>query len=496
MKHNRLSFRSLLNISSRLSLRGRLPTKIITVILSAFSFTLFAVGSMGLTYSETDWMARAYLNYNAENGYIAYAPSGGKELMRTSQLRELEEIVGSDAAYELDQRYTDTDLSLNHEWRRFVADDGRSEIGEADFYDYFSSVPGYPAARTVSLAASEEAYRSIGFTLLAGSYPAAEDEIAISEAHFMSFQKRGYVNAASAYVWQGANGFSYDSTREVTERETISSYEDILYKTLGMGDPEEEENAFSYTIVGVVDTHFDAAHAGEYYRPMGALMYSEQHREGADAVYAAYGKQTDRGTMKKIAAKLLDWAQQPQDQTFGFPEPYRMIYRSWAQQLIDQTDGLVVERDAMVVLGGAGIFFGIFAALLNGYLTTRSIETKEKKVGILRSMGASTREVFLIVFAEVVLLATCIFLLALAASLGIYFGWLRGFSQFEAFGVSSFVYNGWTVLILAAFSYGVPLLCSVLPLRKFFRRSIMECISGSGGKSSPHHIKKRARAHV
>ena len=41
------------------------------------------------------------------------------------------------------------------------------------------------------------------------------------------------------------------------------------------------------------------------------------------------------------------------------------------------------------------------------------------------------------------------------------------------------VFTGWTVLILAGLSFGVPILCSLVPLRKFLKKSIVDNISGN-----------------
>ena len=94
-------------------------------------------------------------------------------------------------------------------------------------------------------------------------------------------------------------------------------------------------------------------------------------------------------------------------------------------------------------------------------------------------MGANEADVKRIVLFEALFVAICSFVVALVFSLAGFYGFLQPLSFYVDFGVSLLQFNGWNVLILAVLSFGVPLLCSVVPLRKFLKKSIVDNISGN-----------------
>ena len=74
-----------------------------------------------------------------------------------------------------------------------------------------------------------------------------------------------------------------------------------------------------------------------------------------------------------------------------------------------------------------------------------------------------------IFFVEVLLIALCSFLLALGLSALAYYGLLQPWTFRADFGVSVLQFNGWTVLILAGLSFSVPLLSTLVPLKRFLK---------------------------
>ncbi len=482
-------FRMLTKISLRLVLRDRSRTasRIITVILSAFAFMLFSICSMSFTYSRPDWIVRGYQNFTSGDDHIKFVAAGfhSDVTMRTEDLQQVEACIGAPLAYE--PLYAINVSGNVIRWQYFVGD-RELHTAEPDLYDStYAEQDGFGMR---VLFGSEGTYASLGFSLLAGEYPDEEGEIAISAAHFDAFRRRGYVNAAPAYAWRAeSEQFYYDATRDVAERETISSYDDILYKTIGMGDPELHEAAFFYTIVGVVDTMYRADRAGEsHYRatsPAASWLFPQAGAELSEfrAAYCA----RDLVNMKKLVQLELAWKEQSWQGTTwleggsNFPAPYLMSTYLFDA---DEMDDLLIW-----ILAGVGVVIGVFAVLLNGHLTARSLHGQARQLGILRAMGAGDRSIRAIVLAEVLLTATCIFLLALLGSLAVYYGWLSALTTPPQFGVSTLVYNGWTVLILAAFCYGVPLLCSLVPLQKFLNKTIVQNLTGSMEK--PRKRKRR-----
>ncbi len=132
-----------------------------------------------------------------------------------------------------------------------------------------------------------------------------------------------------------------------------------------------------------------------------------------------------------------------------------------------------------LVWGVEGAIFCVFAIVLTSYLMTAMMNKKRKQIGIMRSLGASRRRVSGYFLIGTLMLSGIIFLVALAMSLAINYGYIVPRMTDEWFGVPKFVYSGWTVLILAGISFVVPVLSVLLPLRLFMRRSCVEMMKDS-----------------
>ena len=94
-------------------------------------------------------------------------------------------------------------------------------------------------------------------------------------------------------------------------------------------------------------------------------------------------------------------------------------------------------------------------------------------------LGAGEKDVIKIVLLFAFILSVFTFLLAIGFTLAGYYGFLYPAFYTPKYGVSEFVLNGWNFLVLAVLSFGVPLLCSVVPLKKFLKKSIVDNISGN-----------------
>lgn len=146
--------------------------------------------------------------------------------------------------------------------------------------------------------------------------------------------------------------------------------------------------------------------------------------------------------------------------------------------LIDFNPQFNNERLIFTVGGGAGLLFGIFSILLCWHLTTSSLNLKKRKIGVLRALGAGDADVKRIVLFEALIVAICSFALALLLSLGVFYGSLQPLTYMAQFGVSMLNFTGWNVLILAVLSFTVPLLSTLVPLKKFLKKPVVENITG------------------
>ena len=135
------------------------------------------------------------------------------------------------------------------------------------------------------------------------------------------------------------------------------------------------------------------------------------------------------------------------------------------------------ERLIFTVGGGAGLLFGIFSILLCWHLTTSSLNLKKRKIGVLRALGAGEADVKRIVLFEALFVAICSFALALLLSLGVFYGFFYELFYIEQYGIAKLNFTGWNVLILAVFSFAVPLLSALVPLRRFLQKPIVENIT-------------------
>jgi len=215
---------------------------------------------------------------------------------------------------------------------------------------------------------------------------------------------------------------------------------------------------------------------------LGKIMFSDCYKDidGYSNVKAAYcAAPKDKATLKeyvKIADDLMENGEEqyvflPYGLDYFYPMEVEVIYDENGDVCLAMDEDKIISYCCLIV----GAFFCIFAVLLNGHLTTLSIHAKERKIGILRAMGTDKWTVTQIIWVDVLLCALGTFILALCMLLWVYYGFFLNMFV----GCPYFVFNGWTVLILAAICFGVPLLSSLLPLHKFFKKSIVENISGN-----------------
>ena len=130
----------------------------------------------------------------------------------------------------------------------------------------------------------------------------------------------------------------------------------------------------------------------------------------------------------------------------------------------------------ILIVCGIGVVFLIFSILLNAHLMTSLMSMKRKQIGVLRALGVSKRRVRELYLTGTAVLGLLIFLLSLIFTVAVFYGFWQKMWMIPTFGISPFVFNGWTVLILFGISLAVPLISVLIPLHRFLSRSIVDTI--------------------
>ena len=441
-------------------------TRILTIILSAFSFALLALSTTPYLYDYPEHITKGYLNYAASQPWLRVTDQGfagrGSKLEK-EDVEQFQSVLQVPFVYE---------KSMFPYWGYFTkeSEGGLYEEWTTDFY----------FAGTRMLSGSREAYESIGFRLLEGRFPTALNEVAISEAHYEAFAAGGFRDASSLFVLSEDGYYSYVPPEEEDDIpvQPVRSYSDLIGKTFKVGDPANdataEQKAVSYTVVGVVETGFDLAEAKEHYfssYPSGQLLLSEQYDEvgGYSLIYCT--SKLDETAMRDCAELMFSYyRERGEDGNF----PALTVFFNMTPVALHN------RADYYVTLGlSVGGVLLVFSVLLCWLQTTASLRRREKQIGILRSMGAKEKNVKRMVLAEWSITAALIAVVGIVFALLIFYCYLLPGTIQPDFGISYLVFNGWTVLILAALSFLVPLLCTVMPLRRFLKKPIVDNITGN-----------------
>ena len=393
------------------------------------------------------------------------------------------------------------------------------------------------------VCASFDLLNELGYTVEAGRMPENEYEIAVTRAQYETFRKYNYADnthlmdavlrkeieypegitgvdgseyihpdgtpvsgdyyVLETYYLHGlyeADGYWFrynekDPAWQPKQEIPIETYDDLLGKEVILfGDPEEGVITFSdyykAKIVGIVEPPEDLLGADQ------AVVYwpgfQERMCEGYPYVSRMvtmpfpsweYAKQCVEATL----AIFDDYLTRFSDSLIDLSNIGMIGLPSYAVQEFPRDIDVTYKNSGLLVgdiFLGLSIFFSIFSIILCWYLMTASLRFKKRTLGVLRSIGAGERCIVQIALTEILFLSVCIFLLALVLTIGLYFGFLNAptaawYIAFSDPHPTRFILTGWTFLILFVLSFAVPLLCSVVPLRKFLKKSIVDNISGN-----------------
>lgn len=509
-------------MSLRLSLHGRWVTKCFTVLLSAAALMLFAIASTAFTFNAFHFQVKGYRNYMADKEYYLFDNSSGgtgyslgsEELLLTG-----EEVAAIQDGVDLnflaacrDQIEVGTFLDKHYfRGEKYVYDKNGEIVGETEEYKAYLKEVERKLGHSISQVSvgSETTYGDLNYRLLAGRYPEAVNEIAVSEEIYEDFAWGGYLDALAegcytlqefTFVFETYEAYAWDDSVIPPEEAgvKIGSYEDLLGKTLGhyelkKENPQDEHETLpdEVVIVGVVDMSDRPAWPRRYpqIEPFSSILRSEAwlqaQREAGKLYTEAMVARNFNDSVEVIqdAVSLTLELSEAAGPRFEGLSPYvdvnvgAYLVNSLVNYMIDTNLYLLI-----LIVCGVGVVFLIFSILLNAHLMTSMTELKRRQVGILRALGAKEGQIEYIFLAGTALLSAAIFILSLAATVAVYYGFWQPLTMFNQFGLSPFVFNGWTVLILFVLSFAVPLLSTLAPLKKFLNKPIVDNISGNVSK--------------
>ena len=509
-------------MSLRLSLHGRWVTKCFTVLLSAAALMLFAIASTAFTFNAFHFQVKGYRNYMADKEYYLFDNSSGgtgyslgsEELLLTG-----EEVAAIQDGVDLnflaacrDQIEVGTFLDKHYfRGEKYVYDKNGEIVGETEEYKAYLKEVERKLGHSISQVSvgSETTYGDLNYRLLAGRYPEGVNEIAVSEEIYEDFAWGGYLDALAegcytlqefTFVFETYEAYAWDDSVIPPEEAgvKIGSYEDLLGKTLGhyelkKENPQDEHETLpdEVVIVGVVDMSDRPAWPRRYpqIEPFSSILRSEAwlqaQREAGKLYTEAMVARNFNDSVEVIqdAVSLTLELSEAAGPRFEGLSPYvdvnvgAYLVNSLVNYMIDTNLYLLI-----LIVCGVGVVFLIFSILLNAHLMTSMTELKRRQVGILRALGAKEGQIEYIFLAGTALLSAAIFILSLAATIAVYYGFWQSFTMFNQIGLSPFVFNGWTVLILFVLSFAVPLLSTLAPLKKFLNKSIVDNISGNVSK--------------
>ena len=488
--------RNKFKLAYQLIIRGKWTMKIITILLSAFSFALFALASTAYTYSERDYIVRSYLYDLKQDPQLAFSGGGldDKGALRPEDIELIKETFQLDFLYK---------IICGVDFGHFVSGYFLPDDDDTDF-EFKGPIRILDSTVSEVVSGSEELFQKAGYELLEGRYPTAENEIAVDVSIYADFEWGGY---SDNFEYFDANGYDgYDDNFSCNASVEINSYSDLIGKRLVAW--ENQDTTYLYpertgdtpqevVIVGIYDTPNPTSESSPFEtlktltqpKVIRSLAWQKVREQNQPLIHAIFVPNISDILDKKLVKKCLDVTETMLER---FHERYKynpnwdinygsigaIGMTSYFNNVEDLNLDLLAE-----IFAGAGFVFLIFSVILNAYLLTAIMKTKSKQVGLLRAFGTPKRKIAEIFLMGICILAAIIFIVALIITASAYFGFLRPWLlDGGRFGVPAMQFNGWTVLILFGVSFITPVLSVLFPIRKFFKSSIVDNLKGTSTK--------------
>ena len=402
---------------------------VVTVLLAAIAFIVFGVFSTMITYSPADMGTSGLVgsSYGAavlEKKLIMHGvDSNGQEYTRRLPASGSANFVEE----EVSAIREDTGLNFIPVYDFAVSLYIYASLGtsRSDVYEesaFYEEIDGFSGFADVSYILDDPDY-----TLVAGSYPEADDECLISTYVADAFMQFGYrlttdssAEAITSYedligrtvcVTAGTRSMLYVTVAGVFDAgEDFSAY-DVLntgegVSTSEMGEMAETFSDVYYNSMSSVcfvgdgfyeaNTYFDTAQ--REYRSL--LLLVEQN--GATTAYTEESASSRRyqrlmaalsSDREGIAETLFTYyGKEEEDIDLSYSLPYEF--------LDSINDGQEIYTLIFPIIGAAAVVLALFAALLLFSFISQSINAKKKEIGILRAVGARGIDVFKIFIVE------------------------------------------------------------------------------------------------
>lgn len=135
-----------------------------------------------------------------------------------------------------------------------------------------------------------------------------------------------------------------------------------------------------------------------------------------------------------------------------------------------------IESAAPVFLY-VGLGFALIAAFMLANFISTSISYKGREIGILRAVGARSRDVFMIFFSESFFIAMINFFLSIAGTIGTTYFINTMLREEAGLMLTLLNFGARQVVLLLALSIGIALLSSFLPVYKIAKKRPVDAIN-------------------
>lgn len=503
-----------LKLGLNLTFRGKWTVRVLTVLLSAVSFLFFALTSMGYFYDRDDLFLRGYRHYLSDHAYV-YIENGDQ--MTDHGFLPLQDVLAFETGLPLPYirlypMMIDADSCVEVQYYRGPRrENGFPDYDDPAYHEYQKFMETRPfIGSEYCCVASPSALEKLGVRLVEGRYPQAENEIAVPKEFLEPLVRGGYVNAVAENCFSphqqfGSNGEMmtfyisdpvYNPPPRAESRVEIATYADLIGKTFPDFGESKEMIATGHfscdvppseaVVTGVLD--FDGMPDWDYIRLvfLDRIVRSEawaqaQDEKGVSCVEGMITKNelTDRqiSTLLQLSGQAAERARERYRQDNSDADPSIGAYYTNSLLSLQGSGGF---GEFALLFGGIGLFFLIFSVLLNVHLMDAMVELKRKQIGTLRALGGSRGGICALYAVGAVALAALIFVLSALLLTVTYFTFWKDVLYIRVFGVSLVELNVWSFLFLAAISFSVPVLASLIPVRRFLKRPIVEIIRGNG----------------